>query len=332
VEASSASQSANIEDPPAAPPRPLLVYDGDCAFCTYWVHYWRALTGDAVDYRPYRGVAAQYPAVPLSDFERAVQYMAPNGSRASAAEESFLTLSHARGKGIWLALYRRLPGFAALSEWAYAFIAAHRSAAHRISLALWGRDYVPPRRSATVFAGALALLIVFCSLVEMDDRFGGEPPAFAQGIVRLIEPLHIVSAYGLFAVMTTQRNEIVIEGSPDGNEWREYEFRYKPGDVARRPRWNIPHQPRLDSQMWFAALDEPRRLPWFSRFLAALLNNEPTVTALLEHNPFPDAPPVYLRARFYDYRYASADIKAEGLWWDRRSLGLFFPEVRLEAQ
>ena len=74
----------------------------------------------------------------------------------------------------------------------------------------------------------------------------------------LVEPLHIVSGYGLFAVMTTQRDEIVIEGSDDGIDWREYEFRYKPGDVARRPPWNIPHQPRLDWQMWFAALEDPR--------------------------------------------------------------------------
>ena len=120
-----------------------------------------------------------------------------------------------------------------------------------------------PRRAVTVIVGALALLIVFCSLVQMDERFGGNPPAVAQAVDRLIEPLHIVNAYGLFAVMTTQRDEIVIEGSDDGVEWREYEFRYKPGDVARRPRWNIPHQPRLDWQMWFAALDDPRRLPWF---------------------------------------------------------------------
>ncbi len=137
---------------------------------------------------------------------------------------------------------------------------------------------------------------MFCSLVQMDERFGGSPPVVAQTIDRLIEPLHIVSSYGLFAVMTTKRNEIVIEGSDDGVEWREYEFRYKPGDVARRPRWNIPHQPRLDWQMWFAALDDPRRLPWFWRFLQRLLENEPAVTALLEKNPFPDKPPL-LRAR-----------------------------------
>jgi hypothetical protein len=164
----------------------------------------------------------------------------------------------------------------------------------------------------------------------MDLRFGGDPPVAARTVDQFIDPLHIVNGYGLFAVMTTRRDEIVIEGSNDGVEWREYEFRYKPGDLARRPRWNIPHQPRLDWQMWFAALDDPRRLPWFSRFLAAVLKNEPAVTALLEKNPFPDKPPVYVRAQYYDYTYASSEEKAKGLWWDRRLLGLYFPAARLK--
>ena len=85
-------------------------------------------------------MAAQYPAIPLADFQRAVQFIAPDGHHASAAEASFLTLSFARGKGFWLALYRKLPGFAAISELAYAFIAAHRPAFYRVSLLLWGRD------------------------------------------------------------------------------------------------------------------------------------------------------------------------------------------------
>jgi Lipase maturation factor len=86
----------------------------------------------------------------------------------------------------------------------------------------------------------------------------------------------------MFSVMTTTRNEIIVEGSDDGVQWREYEFGYKPGDIKRAPPWNIPHQPRLDWQMWFAALDDAQRVPWFSRFLERLLENEPSVTGLLE--------------------------------------------------
>ncbi len=90
--------------------------------------------------------------------------------------------------------------------------------------------------------------------------------------------------------------------------------------------------PRLDWQMWFAALDDPRRLPWFSRFLERLLENQPTVTTLLQKNPFPDKPPNYVRAQFYDYTYASGKEKREGRWWDRRLLGLYFPAVRLKGE
>jgi predicted DCC family thiol-disulfide oxidoreductase YuxK len=595
--------------------RPLLVYDGDCGFCGYWARYWQKLTGERVDYRPYQEVAAQYPVIPLASFQSAVQYITPDGHHASAAEASFLVLSHARGRRIWLSLYRRLPGFATIAERAYAFTAAHRPGFYRISLFLWGRDYQPPRYDlvsflflrlfglvylsafisfgvqapgligshgilplaelldaigarfgaerfflmpmvfwwsasdfviqavcwsgaalsllvvlnvlprlslsvlfvlylSLLYAGqefmsyqwdtylleagflalllsfatttgiwllrwllfrfmfmsgvvkllsgdpnwwnlsalsfhfltqplptplawyaahlppgllkfatgctffielalpflifsprrlrffaafgifllqsfilltgnynwfnlqtmllclplfddaalqkilpqrlvrlllgraerrvpgralgaavaAVALLIVFCSLVQMDARFGGNPPAVAQMLERRVDPLHIVSGYGLFAVMTTQRDEIVIEGSDDGIFWREYEFRYKPGDLARRPPWNIAHQPRLDWQMWFAALEDPRGLRWFPHFLQRVLENEPTVMALLRRNPFPDKPPLYVRARFYDYTFSNSEDKAKGLWWQRRVLGLYFPVVRLKSE
>ena len=163
-----------------------------------------------------------------------------------------------------------------------------------------------PRRAVTVAVSAIAVLIVFCSLVRMDQRFGGQPPAFARTITGWVGPFQIVSGYGLFAVMTTQRREIVIEGSHDGIEWHEYEFRYKPGDLMRAPLWNIPHQPRLDWQMWFAALDNPQRLRRFWRFLERLLENEPTVTALLEKNPFADKAPLYVRAQFSTTHLAPA--------------------------
>jgi len=144
-------------DAPAAAPqeparrRPVLIYDGECAFCSYWARYWQKLTGEEVDYHPYQAVAAQYPQITPAEFRRAVQYLAPDGRRASAAEASFLTLSHAAGKGFWLTLYRRVPGFAAAAERAYAFTAAHRPAFHRLSLFLWGRDYQPPRYDLVAF-------------------------------------------------------------------------------------------------------------------------------------------------------------------------------------
>jgi hypothetical protein len=98
----------------------------------------------------------------------------------------------------------------------------------------------------------------------------------------------------------------------------------------RAPQWNIPHQPRLDWQLWFAALDDPRRVRWFPRFLERVLRNEPDVMALLEKNPFPDKPPVFVRALYYDYTYASPEEKARGQWWDRRFLGVYFPTSRLK--
>ena len=151
VQETSGSQSAYSVEAPAASPRPRLVFDGDCGFCGYWARYWQKLTGDRVEYRPYQEVAGQYPSLSEADFRRAVQFIAPDGHRASAAEASFLTLSYARGKGFWLALYRYLPGFAAVSELAYAFIAAHRPAFFRVTLMLWGRNHEPPRYELVSF-------------------------------------------------------------------------------------------------------------------------------------------------------------------------------------
>ncbi len=132
--------------------------------------------------------------------------------------------------------------------------------------------------------------------------------------------------YGLFAVMTTSRSEIIVEGSSDGRTWRAYEFRWKPGDLARAPRWVAPHQPRLDWQMWFAALGTYERNVWLQQFMTHLLRGTPEVVALLEHNPFPDAPPTYVRAELYDYRFTSLQDRGAGAgWWTRTYLGPYSP-------
>src|SRR5437879_7787250 len=145
-----------------------------------------------------------------------------------------------------------------------------------------------------------------------------------------LEPFRILNGYGLFRVMTKERPEIQVEGSVDGIDWISYEFKWKPGDVNRAPRWCAPHQPRLDWQMWFAALGGRRQENWFENFVVRLLENDPAVTRLLARNPFPDKPPRYVRAILFKYQFTtSEERRATGAWWKRREIGEFFPEATL---
>jgi predicted DCC family thiol-disulfide oxidoreductase YuxK len=146
-----------------------------------------------------------------------------------------------------------------------------------------------------------------------------------------IEPFRIVNGYGLFRVMTKSRPEIIVEGSADGSEWLAYELRWKPGDLNQPPHWVAPHQPRLDWQMWFAALGTYRHNPWFVHFLESLLKNNPEVTRLLARNPFPTEPPRYVRATIYDYRFTtSSEHRATGAWWKREERAAYLPAISLE--
>jgi hypothetical protein len=158
-------------------------------------------------------------------------------------------------------------------------------------------------------------------------------PAPAVALAEFAEPFRTVNRYGLFAVMTTTRPEIIVEGSDDGANWKPYEFRWKPGDLARRPTFVEPHQPRLDWQMWFAALGSLDQNPWFERFLARLIEGEPSVLRLLKTNPFPAAPPRYLRALVYDYKPTSLEEKRQtGTWWTRDLLGAYTPGFSRTAE
>jgi predicted DCC family thiol-disulfide oxidoreductase YuxK len=185
-----------------------------------------------------------------------------------------------------------------------------------------------PGRSATLIATLLAALVVPVGLNEIRRTFTHTELPVIGSVTRAVSPWFIVNPYGLFAVMTTTRPEIVIEGSADGETWREYVFRYKPGPLTRPALWNIPHQPRLDWQMWFAALGRPGDNPWFIMLMWRLLQGSPPVLALLQFNPFTEAPPKYLRAQLYDYRFADGRThRASDQWWTRRLQGLYFPQV-----
>jgi len=156
-------------------------------------------------------------------------------------------------------------------------------------------------------------------------------PAPIISVYRWLQPFRTFNSYGLFAGMTTSRPEIVIEGSNDGVKWEPYEFKYKPGDVKRRPKFVEPHQPRLDWQMWFAALGDARQNPWLVNFCVRLLQGSSDVLDLLERNPFPNAPPRYVRAVLYDYHFTDlATRRATGEWWRREWKGIYLPPVALD--
>src|SRR5688500_8698837 len=132
--------------------------------------------------------------------------------------------------------------------------------------------------------------------------------------------------------MTQTRPEVVIEGSDDGVEWKEYAFRYKPGDVQRMPPIIAPHHPRLDWQMWFLQFGTWRENPWVFNLMVRVLQGSPDVIALFEANPFPARPPKYVRALIYDYRFTAPEEKrATGAWWHRELLGEYFPSRSLET-
>ena len=184
-----------------------------------------------------------------------------------------------------------------------------------------------------VVCRALFTVVLFVSGIQMIETFSSVRWAPAQSAINLIAPFNIVNTYGLFAVMTTTRPEIIIEGSNDGVTWLPYEFRYKPGNLARRPAWVQPYQPRLDWQMWFAALGDYRSDPWTLRLVGKLLEGSPDVLGLFGNDPFRGTPPRFIRATVYDYRFTTpAERKNTGDWWHREERGMYLPALSLKGR
>jgi hypothetical protein len=195
-----------------------------------------------------------------------------------------------------------------------------------IALCMWLFIEPEPTRANPVVSAGLASFVGVVSGLLFLELFGVALPG-GGAVLHAVGPLRIVNSYGLFAVMTTERPEIIVEGSNDGVTWAAYEFRYKAGDLRRAPPIVAPHQPRLDWQMWFAALGNYQSNRWFVNFVVRLLQGEPSVVRLLGYNPFPNAPPKYVRARVYLYRFTGWGSRD---WWTREERGTYLPAVSLK--
>jgi hypothetical protein len=189
---------------------------------------------------------------------------------------------------------------------------------------------IRPARVRRFAAGALAVVVAFLSIAPVLNLL-----AARQVMNESYDPLHLVNSYGAFGSITRPRYEVAVEGTADARiapetVWREYAFRGKPGDPKKRPPQVAPYHLRLDWLMWFCALGPWYAEPWFANLLAKLLQNDPGTLSLLAANPFPDAPPRFVRARLYEYRFTTREERARtGDWWVRREAGEYFPPVSL---
>jgi lipase maturation factor 1 len=176
------------------------------------------------------------------------------------------------------------------------------------------------RHFANAAAVVIALLSAMTFFREMDWTWRRQSPLehlWSSRVLSWVAPLDSINGYGLFRVMTTERPEIVIEVSEDGATWKEQEFRWKPGDLKRRPAIVQPHMPRLDWQMWFAALDPASAQEWLRPLTLRLLTREPAVVDLLAPSPLRGAPQ-FARLAYYRYHFTSRQERAEtGAWWKR---------------
>ena len=180
-----------------------------------------------------------------------------------------------------------------------------------------------------LFVVSFSILMISIVTLAQTVFPGFQMPEPINSCLDWVEPFRSINSYGLFRVMTTTRPELVVEGSDDGENWKAYQFRWKPGDLSRRPQFVEPFQPRLDWQMWFAALGGYDQ-GWFKRFLLQLMRGSPPVLNLLAKNPFPDHPPRFLRVLKYEYHFTDFKTRLEtGQWWWREPKKVIYPPMAL---
>ena len=183
-----------------------------------------------------------------------------------------------------------------------------------------------PSRINNRIAIALSILVLYLSIGPVLNLVSGR-----QLMNSSFNPLDLVNTYGAFGTVGRDRDEIVFEGTDSlfitGAQWKEYEFKAKPGDPNRRPSLVAPYQPRIDWQIWFAAMASPRDYPWTFNFVWKLLHNDPGTLSLIANNPFPNKPPHYVRARLYRYHFAPL---GEKVWWYREPIDDWLPPLSID--
>jgi predicted DCC family thiol-disulfide oxidoreductase YuxK len=161
------------------PPKPLMIWDGDCHFCKRWIERWREMTAGKVDYATSQEVGNRFPEIAPDEFKRAVCFIEPDGQTFFAAEAVYRSLQYRSSKRWLVWSYDHIPGFAAISEFGYKLIASNRATGSIITRLLWGDDVRPPTYfwARTWFLRMLGVvyLCAFISFwVQIDGLIGAD--------------------------------------------------------------------------------------------------------------------------------------------------------------
>lgn len=191
-----------------------------------------------------------------------------------------------------------------------------------------------PRAATPTHALAPLGLLLFLASLQLLQLVSNAPlPRPLLQLSSSFAPLRLVNSYGLFAVMTTARDEIEIETSSDFKRWKPIRYRFKPQDLGAPPTQIAPYHPRLDWQLWFAALGSVKEHQWFLRLLELILQESPEIAGLLEPTELQQSPPKFIRALRYRYRFSSMSEQAiDRSWWKRELVGVYCPPLRLDAR
>lgn len=183
---------------------------------------------------------------------------------------------------------------------------------------------VSPGWGHRLLLSMLAVSLLFASTTGFYTLASGHHLPLVGPARKLVQGFGVGAIYHVFPTMQTKRQELIVEGSHDGRQWKEYVFRYKPQAPDKRPGFIVPHQPRLDWMMWFVPTQHPVQMYWFGEFLKGLKRGSAPVLALLEKNPYPDTPPEYLRVTAWQYRFTTPEEHEQtGAWWQRKYIGIF---------
>lgn len=188
---------------------------------------------------------------------------------------------------------------------------------------------VRPSRTHRVAAAVLVALVAVLSIAPVSNLLSPW-----QAMNRSFEPLHLVNTYGAFGSVGRVRDEIILEGTDDpapgpDTAWRAYEFPCKPGDPMRPPCVISPYHYRLDWQIWFAAMSTIGREPWLVGLIVKLLRGDADVKPLLAVDPFPEAPPRYIRATRWRYEFTRPG-DGDPAWWKRTRIGEYLRPIGLD--